>query len=310
MFDVTQMVSELAGVCTPVYTECRIPTGVHRKGSSMFSWLTRMLPWMVGVGALGAGALASAEDPRTYAFGPGEQTTYKVHYLGITAGSAQVTVGAEMSQQGQMVWPIVTLAKTDSIAAVYPVKDKFVTYWDFTQQRTVGNDLFADENRNRRRQRITMDHATKRAKVVRQKEGSPESVGEHDIEPNALDVAAAMFALRTKTIKVGETYRFPVFTGDRMFTLEGVCEARQPLKTALGVQDVFKLRIRAEFGGKLEQKRDMNLYVTTDAKHLPVRVDADLALGSISAEITDYKPGREIVLRATEDTSAQATSAP
>jgi len=269
----------------------------------MFASLVRALPWMV----VALSSVASAQETMVYAFGPGEQTTYKVHYLGITAGSAQITVGAEMNQQGKTVWPIVTLAKTDSIAAVYPVKDKFITYWDFQQQVTVGNDLFADENRNRRRQRITLDHATQRAKVIRQKEGSPESSAEHDIEPNALDVAAAMFALRNKDIKVGGVYKFPVFTGDRMFTLEGTCEGRQPLKTALGVQDVFKLRIRAQFGGKLEAKRDMNLYVTTDPKHLPVRVDADLALGAISAEITDYKPGREIVLRPTKDTSAQAS---
>jgi hypothetical protein len=253
---------------------------------------------------------AQTPEPTTsiYAFGPGEQASYKVAYLGITAGSAIITVGAEMTQYGRTVWPIVTMARTDSVAAVYPVKDKFVTYWDYEAQRSVGSDLFADENRKRRRQRVTMNHGSLKAKVIKQKEGDAESETEHDISPNALDVAAAMFALRNQPISVGQSYRFPVFTGDRSFELEGLCEGKQTLRTELGAQEVYKLRIRAQFSGKLEARRDMFLFVTTDPKHLPVRVEAELALGYISAEITDYKPGREIALRAT-DGGAKATAA-
>ena len=41
------------------------------------------------------------------AFGPGEQLTYRVQYLGMHAGTAQVTVGAETFQWGREVLPIV-----------------------------------------------------------------------------------------------------------------------------------------------------------------------------------------------------------
>src|SRR5687767_9431679 len=106
--------------------------------------------------ALCVGLAASAEPK---AFAPGEQATYRVQYLGITAGSATITVGSEVKQWGSPVWPIVALAQSDTMLAVYPVKDKFVTYWDAQRQVTLGSDLFADENKKRRRMRIKVDHA-------------------------------------------------------------------------------------------------------------------------------------------------------
>src|SRR5688572_4629987 len=90
------------------------------------------------------------------AFGPGEQSLYRVKYLGVTAGTAQVTVGAPMKQWGQEVWPVVALARSEDVIGVWPIKDKFVSYWDAGHQRVLGSDLHADENGKRRRQRIKM----------------------------------------------------------------------------------------------------------------------------------------------------------
>src|SRR3954465_8173949 len=47
--------------------------------------------------------------------GPGGQSTFKVSCPGMSAGTAQITVGAETNQWGAQVWPIVTLANTESL---------------------------------------------------------------------------------------------------------------------------------------------------------------------------------------------------
>jgi hypothetical protein len=73
-------------------------------------------------------------------------------------------------------------------------------------------------------------------------------------------------------------------------------EAREMMNTELGPREVFKLRVQAEFGGSLTSKRDMFVYLTTDPNHVPVRVEAEFALGTMVAEITDYKPGRSMEL--------------
>ena len=51
------------------------------------------------------------------AFGPGEQTSYEVTWLGVPTGTAQVTVGWKMEQFGQPVWPILCVGETSALAA-------------------------------------------------------------------------------------------------------------------------------------------------------------------------------------------------
>ncbi|MCY1015249.1 DUF3108 domain-containing protein [Pyxidicoccus sp. MSG2] len=238
-------------------------------------------------------ATAMAQDTSANpAFGPGEQSQYRVKYLGVTAGTAQVTVGAPMKQFGEEVWPIIALARSQDVIGVWPIKNKFVSYWQAGGQRVLGSDLHADENGKRRRQRIKMQADGKGALVVKQKEGEQPRESTRELEQGTLDVTGATFALRNRELEVGRDYSYPVFTGSKTFTMRAKVEAREMMNTELGPREVFKLRVQAEFGGSLTSKRDMFVYLTTDPNHVPVRVEAEFALGTMVAEITDYKPGR------------------
>ncbi len=245
---------------------------------------------------VGPGAALAEDAAMQSAFGPGEQITYKVAYLGVTAGTAQVTVGAEMKQWGKAVWPIVTVAKTESIAAVYPIKDKFVTYWDPSAQKTIGSDLWADENRRKRRQRIKLSGDGK-AEVIKQRQGEDEVVEHVDVDPNTLDVAAAAMLLRNRPLDVGQEHHLPVFTGKRQFTLVAKVEARETIATPLGEKSVFKVRALTEFSGKLQQSGDLFVYFTADDARVPVKMEAQFLVGSMTAEAVQYQPGKRYAMK-------------
>jgi hypothetical protein len=240
--------------------------------------------------ALSGTALAQGQT----AFGPGEQARYRVHYLGVTAGTAQVTVGAPMKQWGKEVWPIVAVAKTESVAGVWPIKDKFVSYWDFGAQRVLGSDMHEDENNRRRRVRVKLGEDGRSAHVVKQKEGETPREYDHELAEGTLDVAGATFALRNRALVVGGEYSYPVFTGSKSFLMKAKVEAKETLSTSLGKQEAYRMRVYTEFSGNLASKRDMVVWMTADARHLPVRIEADLALGSLVAELTGYEQGKVI----------------
>ena len=256
---------------------------MHQQFKGVFSGLLLSL--------LGAGG-ASAQGTGVSAFGPGEQASYRVHYLGMTAGSAQVTVGAPMRQWGKDVWPIVSLAKSDAVAGVWPVKDKYVSYWDFNSQRVLGSDMHEDQNHKRRRVRVKLSDDGKSAQVVKQKEGEAATERNLDVLEGALDVTGATFALRNRALEVGQEYAYPVFTGSKSFLMKAKVEAKETLATAKGRQEVFRLRVSTDFSGSLASKRDMVAWLTADARHLPVRIEAELSLGSIVAELQDYQQGK------------------
>src|SRR5205823_14215712 len=109
-------------------------------------------------------------------------------------------------------------------------------------------------------------------------------------------IAAVAFALRNMDFEIGKERDLPIFTGQKLFTLKATTEEKTKIATPLGEREVYKVRIFTDFSGKLAAKRDMLAYFTTDEHHVLARIDADFLVGTISAELTDYQPGKQIAL--------------
>lgn len=256
-----------------------------------------MLKICAGLVALLAGAgFVAPDNPRSIdaslPFSPGEQSVYRIAYFGVSGGTAQVTVGADTQQWGKQVWPIVVIAKSDPMLSFYPIRDRFVSFWEAGSSRPIGSDLVADENHKKRRQMIKLDHEAKVASVMKQKEGEQPSEDSFPIEPGALDMAAAAFALRTKPLAVGRSFDLPVFTGQKSFRLKAIVEGRQMVRTPAGDRDAYKVRVQTEFSGKFQSKRDMFGYFAADNSHVLMRIEAEFLLGTLVAELTSFQPGR------------------
>jgi hypothetical protein len=196
-----------------------------------------------------------------------------------------------MKQWGTEVLPIVSVARSDPALGVWPIKDKFVSYWHAEGQRSLGSDFFVDENNKRRRQRIQMKDS-RTAHVIRQHEGAQPVEATHELPEGSMDLASATFALRNRGIAEGQEYTYPVFTGRKSFMLRAKVEGRQPLRTVMGEREVFRVKLQTDFSEKLQTKRDIVAYFTTDSSHVPVRIEAEFVLGSIVADLAEYKPGR------------------
>lgn len=246
----------------------------------------------VFLGALLAGTLAAAEEPKIRsAFGPGEQSKFEVRYLGVPTGIAVITVGLKMQQYGKDVWPLVATAETE--LEIYPVHDRFVSYWDFTAGHNVGSDFVADENKKRRRERFRYDRAQNKVFATKQSGGKPEEAITYDVPPGVVDLCAAAFTVRNRRLKVGDTLKLPIFTGVITYVMEAKVVGKEKLPTPMGERDALKVSFTAEWSGGLATRRALTLWFTDDAIHLPVRFEADLVLGTVVAELKSYFPGKD-----------------
>ena len=249
--------------------------------------MRQVLWWMVIAG------VAVAETGRPVSvFGPGEQTTYDVSYMGITAGRAELTVGWSMEQFGREVWPLVCVGETTDLGALYPVKDRFITYWDPIERRTMGADFFVQENKHRARERYAYDFEAGQAIVTRQSPGKPTSERRYDIAQGTVDLAAAGFSLRNTPLVAGAVYELPIFTGIKLYKMKATVVGKEMLSTALGEVEVYRVTVNGDFSGKLATEGLMTLFYTADEKQLPVRAEARLVLGTVRVEAVKYEPGR------------------
>ena len=200
-------------------------------------------------------------------------------------------VGAAMQHEKQLVWPAILVGKTRPFQP-YQINDRLVTYWNPETQKSVGVDMFLDENKKRRREKIKFDRQKETALVVRQKEGEPAKSATYNVGPETLDVAAASLFLRHQALAVGKTFEIPVFTGKKTFGLKANVAEKQRIQTRLGETDAFLILVRPEFDGNLAPKRDIRIFVSADGQHIPLLIEADLVLGKLVAEIVRYEPGK------------------
>ncbi len=249
----------------------------------------RQVLWVMVIAGV---ALAEAPAKLVSVFGPGEQTTYEVSYMGVTAGRAELTVGWKMEQFGREVWPLVCVGETTSVGALYPVKNRFITYWDPLARRSVGADFFVQENKFRARERYEYDFEAGQAIVTRESPGWPKTEKRVDILEGTVDLAAAGFSLRNFELEPGQVHELPIFTGVKLYKMKATVVGRELLSTAMGELEVYRVTVNGDFSGKLATQGLMTLYYTTDERRLPVRAEAKLVLGSVRIEAVKYEPGR------------------
>ena len=103
----------------------------------------------------------------------------------------------------------------DGLGAVYPVNDRFVSYWDPVAREAIGSDFVAEENRKRRRERYRYDFGAGEAIATRQFAGKPPVERRYGLEAGTVNLASAAFRLRNTALAVGQVHQLPIFTGDK-----------------------------------------------------------------------------------------------
>ncbi|MFZ5441933.1 MAG: DUF3108 domain-containing protein [Myxococcota bacterium] len=240
-----------------------------------------------------ASTVALAEPSKIVSvFGPGEQTTYEVSYLGIVAGRAQLTVGWKMQQFGHEVWPLICLGETTQVGGIWPIRDRFISYWDPVERRTVGADFIVDENKYRKKERYTFDQPNKVATVKRHIEGKEPTERTFDIERETMDLASAGYSLRNRALVPGSVHELQIFTGVHHYTMHATVIGREKLSHPLGDLDVFRVTVNGEFNGKMETRGLITLFYTADERQLPIRAEAEFLFGKVRLDAVKYEPGR------------------
>lgn len=236
----------------------------------------------------------AVEAPLKSVFGPGEQTTYEVSYLGLVAGRAQLTVGWTMQQEGHEVWPLVCLGDTTmSLGGLWPIHDRFVSYWDPREERSVASDFFVNENKHKRRERYRYDLESRKAIVTRYPENAvPWEFSFDDIALETRDLAAAGFTLRNRKLEPGAVYELPIFTGVKTYLMKATVVGREQLDSQLGEVPVYRVTVNGDFNGKMATSGLITLFYTADEKQLPVRAEVEFVIGKVRLDAVKYEQGR------------------
>lgn len=182
---------------------------------------------------------------------------------------------------------VVRTWSTGSLGRLFPVRDRFVSWWNPATRLAVQSRLDALEKGESRRLRIRFRRYPGGAALAEveseDRHGSKRLVS--TIDAKAQDVVAAVFWLRCQTLRPGERFSVPVFTGKKSWRLGADVVGVATLETPLGAFPCVHLKLRTSFEGNLTSLSDLDAWFSADARHLPVRLDASLLLGRLQAEL-------------------------
>ncbi|HEY8209132.1 MAG TPA: DUF3108 domain-containing protein [Myxococcaceae bacterium] len=111
---------------------------------------------------------------------------------------------------------------------------------------------------------------------------------------DGLDVAGAIYLLRTLPWKVGMQACFDVFSLRRIWRLTGKVESREHVSLPLGEFEAWYLSGVAVGTDDQQQRREVHVWLSDDAKRLPLVVVGTIDLGAVRATLREVsRPGEK-----------------
>ena len=224
-------------------------------------------------------------------FQAGEWLRFKLSYSGwMKAGNATLEV-TESIYKNTPVYKVVGKGwTTGPVKWVFKVEDHYESHFDKVTGQPYKFVRNIDEGGYIKNRIVDFDHAQNKALVNDLKEGTNSSV---DIEQNIQDLVSAYYYLRnnynTETIQEGDVVELNIFFDSETFLFKLKYLGRETIDTEFGKIKCIKFRPYVMAGRVFREEESLTLWVSADKNKVPIKIKADLQVGSLRADLEALK---------------------
>lgn len=239
------------------------------------------------VSALVLVAAAVAATPAAQAdipvpFKPGEALTYDVSWTTfLTAGQATLAVKERRpASGGRAAYYLVAEGQPSSmLQKLYHLYYKAESMLDTRTLRPSMATVYSDEN-GRKRYKTSLFRGNGQVDYeIRTASTAKSSI---KVETTAQDPLGAIYVLRAIPLKPGQApFTIPITDSGKAYRMRVSVGARESVKTGIGTLPAIKLTLAVtETNGKAAEASNLTLWLSDDARRLPLKFMAGLAVGS------------------------------
>ena len=227
----------------------------------------------------------------TSSFQAGEWLKFKLSYSGwMKAGNATLEV-SESTYKDKPVYKVVGKGwTTGPVKWFFNVKDHYESHFDKITGRPYKFVRNIDEGGYTKNRIIDFDHQQNKALINDLKEHTNSTV---DIEQNIQDLVSAYYYLRnnydTETIQKGNIVELNIFFDSETFLFKLKYLGRETIQTKFGKIKCIKFRPYVMAGRVFKEEESLTLWVTADKNKIPIKIKADLRVGSLRADLEALK---------------------
>ena len=225
-------------------------------------------------------AAVSASSPRN-PFSAGERLSYDVSWADfIVAAELTIETDARRSFDGVDGYHVTAQARTVGLVSGLALKVNDV-YDSFINAATL--KPFRAEKRSRHGKKETQSSVT-----IDQDNRTAQLAGGRSLEipEDTYDLAGLLFAIRGMDLTVGKARTLTLLEDDKLYTIKVQPEAREKVTTRAGSYDTVKIATSMVKGRENDKLYNLRIYVTNDARRMPVLITAEPSWGSVRVELT------------------------
>lgn len=224
------------------------------------------------------------------AFEAGEWFKFRVHYGLINAGYATLEV-QEAVKNNKMVFHAVGKGYTTGISRFFfKVEDLYESYFD----KVTGNPYQfvrkIDEGGYKKNQEGFFNQNNDQILI---KDYKSKTEKKFTIPNNTQDIVSTFYYLRNHPdvdkLKVGESIAIDMFFDDETTKFKLKFIGKEQINTKFGTIATMIFRPLVQSGRVFKEEESLTVWISDDNNKLPIRIKANLAVGSIKADLDAYK---------------------
>ena len=223
-------------------------------------------------------------------FKAGEWFEFRIHYGFFNASYATLELSKD-TLNGVPVLHAKGYGTTTGLARwFFKVEDHYDTYFD--EKKIIPYWFIRDiyEGGYTKNLEINFDHDQNLAHVNDLKNKKQQTF---KIAESAQDLISAFYYLRafypSDKLKPNETFGINMFFDNENYIFKMKFLGKEKLNTKFGKIQCMKFRPYVQSGRVFREKESVTLWITDDGNKIPIRLQADLAIGAIKVDLEKFK---------------------
>ena len=224
------------------------------------------------------------------AFSSGELLEYKLYYGFLNASYASLELRKE-ELNNNIVYRATAIGKTTGLARLFfKVDDLYEAFFPLDKVKPIKSIRDIYEGGYVRKAETFYDDNNKTATLINKITDESKII---NLENDYQGIVSTFYFLRKhldiSKLKEGDLIGVNIFFDQRNYPFKMKFLGIENLKTRFGLIECMKLNPYMEAGRVFRSNKGLELWVTNDKNRIPIKVRANLRVGTIVAELTSFR---------------------
>lgn len=234
--------------------------------------------------------------PKNSAFTFGEELQFEVTYGWLSLAEAKLQVSRRtISEASRPHYKIDAFGKTKGAATIFgKVNDNWGTHLDTGTLLPSLSYRHIEEGKYRKHEKVYFDQVNRKAKMELYDRDNRvlKDTKEYKLPGPVQDLVSGFYYLRTRdlsNLKKGQAILISGFFDKEIYNLKLIFEGTEQIETSLGLKDTYIFSPLMPQNKLFRGDFPVKVWVTKDQNKIPVKIKADLFIGSLNIDISSAK---------------------